>query len=181
MTGKNNTIIYAILGLLLAATLIGLGVDRWGWFATPGQPETDQTANTNVPAQPEELSIKLFYYNPQFDQTEGCDTNAVLPVQRQIPISQTPIQDAIKLLIQGQLQESEQQAGFTTEFPNPNFELVGADLKDGLLTLEFTEVPGFTSGGSCRIRLITDQITKTALQFPNVREVKFLPEEIFQP
>jgi spore germination protein GerM len=93
----------------------------------------------------------------------------------------TPIKDAISLLIKGELTEEERAQGFTTEFPNEDFKLLDVNLKDGVLYLEFTEVPGFTTGGSCRISLLTNQIIKTAKQFLGVNEVVLLPESIFQP
>jgi spore germination protein GerM len=184
MAQKDNTLIIAGITLIIGAALIGLGVFRWGWFAQEPVPPANQ--NQSPPANQNQntatqKTVQLYYYNSKFDKTQGCDTNAVLPVARQIPVSQTPIQDTIRLLIKGELQTSEKSAGFTTEFPNPGFKLVGANLKSGQLTLEFTEVPGFTSGGSCRISLLASQITKTALQFPEVKTVKFLPEELFQP
>jgi hypothetical protein len=50
-----------------------------------------------------------------------------------------------------------------------------------VLTLKFTEVPGFTDGGSARMLILSSTIEKTALQFPGVKEVVFLPETLFQP
>ena len=69
-----------------------------------------------------------------------------------------------------------------TEFPNKDFTLLSSDLSsDGILTLQFSEVPGFTDGGSARILLLSNLIKKTALQFPGVKEVVFAPETLFQP
>ncbi len=48
-------------------------------------------------------TIKLYYYNPELDKDESgnisCSRQGLVPVERKIPISQTPIQDAIKLLL----------------------------------------------------------------------------------
>lgn len=130
-------------------------------------------------------TVSVFYYNEARDrQANGqlaCSTNSVLPVSRVIPRTITPIQDAINELIQGRVTSLERQRGFRTEFPNANFRLLGANLASGVLTLEFTEVPGFTSGGACRVSLLRSQIEKTARQFPEVREVRFLPATLFQP
>lgn len=131
------------------------------------------------------MKIKLYYYNVIKDKEIAdyipCSSDAVLPVEREIPTTRTPIQDTIKLLIEGKLTEQEKAAGFLTQFPHPEFRLLGADLKDGVLTLQFTEVPGFTVGGSCRVGLLSTQIGKTAKQFPEVKEVRFEPESLFQP
>lgn len=131
-------------------------------------------------------NISLFYYNEAKDKQIGngnpaCSREAILPVPRTIPLTNTPIQDAIRELIKGDITPAEAAQGFETEFPNSRFKLLGANLRGGVLTLEFTEVPGFTGGGSCRITILANQIIKTAMQFPEVKEVKFKPEELFQP
>lgn len=123
-------------------------------------------------------SIKLYYYNEKNDKSDNagnpsCEQSYVLPVERQLPVTETPIQDTIKLLLKGEITSLEKAAGFTTEFPNSQFLLKGADLKNGVLTLDFTEVPGFTDGGSCRINILQAQVEKTAKQFPEVKQVKY--------
>jgi spore germination protein GerM len=193
---SNRNLAY-ILGAVLIVLAIVIG------FSLSGSEEaannqtsnnsTNSAANTSTTPEPDNeqaptnqanqlRTISLFYYNTNQDKTNGCDANAVLPVERRIEITRTPIQDAINLLIKGDLQAAEEAAGFTTEFPNKDFRLLGANLdRGGVLTLEFTEVSGFTSGGSCRVTLLANQIIKTAKQFPGVNEVKFKPEELFQP
>ena len=126
-------------------------------------------------------NVQLFYYNKTNDPTTTCDPAAVLPISRNIPSTQTPIHDTIKLLLQGQLTNAEVAQGFDTEFPLSGVELRGADVKDGVLTLEFTDPQRRTSGGSCRAGLLWSQIEKTARQFEGVREVRFFPEDLFQP
>lgn len=125
--------------------------------------------------------VKLFYYNKNYDPKFDCLSDAVLSVEREIPQTKTPIQDTIKLLIEGKLTEKETAEGFSTEFPHPEFKLFGANLKDGVLTLDFPEVPSFTTGGSCRIGLLRAQVEKTARQFSKVRAVRYTKEGIFQP
>ena len=126
--------------------------------------------------------IKLYYYNLVEDKkiADYIPCEAVLPVDRETPITPTPIQDAINLLLEGELTAQEKNQGFSTEFPHQGFRLIGANLKDGILTLEFPSIPSFTTGGSCRVGLLIDQIEKTAKQFLEVKEVKFKPE-VFQP
>jgi spore germination protein GerM len=129
------------------------------------------------------LKLHLYYYNRFIDQgiADYIPCMAVLPVEREIPLTDTPIDDAIDLLIKGQLTGTERAHGFDTEFPHADFKLLSSDLVEGVLTLTFTEVPGFTMGGSCRTGLLAKQISLTAKQFPEVNEVKFLPESLFQP
>ena len=129
------------------------------------------------------MGIKLHYYNKTKAQELGdaCSPDAVLPVERELPATNTPIQDTIRLLIEGKLTEQERDAGFYTEFPLAQFELLSANLRDGVLTLKFADPASKTVGGSCRVRLLWAQIQKTAKQFPEVKEVRFEPEELFQP
>jgi hypothetical protein len=54
-------------------------------------------------------------------------------------------------------------------------------LKNGVLTLEFEDAQNKAVGGACRVGVLWFQIEATAKQFPEVKEVRFLPKEIFQP
>ena len=151
--------------------------------------------NCDFAACPETKTIKLYYYNYEIDKDEfgntACSRNGLMPVERKIPITQTPIQDAIKLLLLGKLTEEERAQGIDTEYPLEGLSLKGASLsakggsasggKDSVLTLEFDDSKNRTVGGSCRVGILWFQIEATAKQFPEVQQVRFLPEEIFQP
>jgi spore germination protein GerM len=128
--------------------------------------------------------ILLYYFNARMLLQEFPfePEKAVFPVYREIPQSTTLIRDTIELLIRGEITKQEEELGFITEFPHPGFRLVGLDLKNGgTLVLEFTEIFGFTTGGSFRILVMREQIEKTALQFAAVKSVEFYPESLFQP
>ena len=130
-------------------------------------------------------TVKLYYYNPEQDKDESgniqCSRDGLVAVEREIPVTKTPIQETIKLLIAGQLTDTEKSQGITTEYPLEGFSLKGASLKDGVLTLEFEDPNYKTGGGSCRVGILWFQIEATAKQFSEVQEVRFLPEELFQP
>lgn len=130
-------------------------------------------------------TVKLYYYNPQLDKYDSgnilCSRQGLVAVERQIPATITPIQDAIKLLITGQLTNAEKAQGITTEYPLEGFSLKGASLNNGVLTLEFQDPNNKSGGGSCRVGILWFQIEATAKQFPEVQSVRFLPEELFQP
>ena len=143
-----------------------------------------------VPIQFEEVQrqkVSLYYYNSKKDVDESgnvkCSRDGLVAIKREIPISKTPIQDTINLLLKGKenLIEDEKKASITTEFPLEGLKLTGANLKDGVLTLSFDDPFFKTSGGSCRVGILWFQIEATAKQFPEVKEVRFLPEELFQP
>ena len=126
--------------------------------------------------------ITLFYYNQKSDPTTQCLESAILPVEREIPVTDTPVRDSINLLLQGKITTAEKSSGFTTEFPLEGFTLKSAVLRSGgVLTLEFNDSLNKTVGGSCRVSLLRWQVEKTAKQFPTVKTVKMIPESIFQP
>ena len=129
--------------------------------------------------------IKLFFYNESKDLDASgnimCSDKGLESVERQIPLSITPVQDAIKLLLQGELTFMEQGRGIETEFPLSGFELVSASLTNGSLTLTFADPQNRTSGGSCRVNILRAQVEATAKQFDEVKEVRLAPAELFQP
>jgi hypothetical protein len=131
------------------------------------------------------ITVKLFYYNQELDKDESgntaCSKNGLVPVVRKIPITKTPIQDTIKLLLLGGLTDKERTQGISTEYPLEGLLLKGALLKDEVLILEFDDPNNKTVGGSCRVGILWFQIEATAKQFPEVQKVRFLPEELFQP
>jgi len=136
-------------------------------------------------ACPETKAIKLYYYNSNLDKDKSgnilCSKNGLVAVERSIPITKTPIQDVINLLMLGNLTNEEKAKGITTEYPLSGLSLKGVALKDGLLKLEFSDPNNKTTGGSCRVSLLWLQIEETVKQFPEVQKVIFLPQEIFQP
>lgn len=136
-------------------------------------------------SQQETRSVSLYYYDPEQDKdAEGnvlCSDKGLVAVDRDMPVSQTPIQDAVRLLLEGNLTSQERTQGITTEYPLPGLELKGANLKDGHLTLEFADPQNKTGGGSCRVAILWAQIEATAKQFAEVKSVSFVPEELFQP
>jgi spore germination protein GerM len=131
-------------------------------------------------------SITLFYYNPDEDTDETgnikCSADGLVAVSRTIPISESPLQDAVRLLLTGNLTDEEIAAGITTEFPLSGLTLEGVTVdSDGVLVLQFNDPESTTVGGSCRTNILWQQIQATATQFDTVDEVRFAPEELFQP
>lgn len=126
--------------------------------------------------------VSLFYYNQIKDENKSCNVDFILPVKRCVSKSDNQIKEAIELLIKGELTEQEKKDGFVTEFPNKDFKLLGTNLSnEGVLTLKFTEVPGFTTGGICRVKILGSEIIRTAKQFTEVKKVVLEPETLFEP
>ncbi len=168
-TKKNLFRLYVIVSL---AVIIGGGYYFWQNFKV--EPKAKPLAGNKI-------QVKLYYYNHLRDTAKSLSPKMIFPVTRNIPKTKSPIQDTIRLLLKGNLTTQEKIEGFTTEFPHSGFELRSAFLKNGILTLRFSEVPGFTSGGAARMQLLSEQIVKTAKQFPKVKQVNFKPAYLFQP
>jgi len=115
------------------------------------------------------INVELYYHDSRIDpNTDFCEANNY--IEKEIPKTNSPIKDSINTLIRSDIFERDDR-----------FILKSINLKqDGTLILEFPWIGGFTTGGSCRIGILTSQIEKTALQFPEVKKVIFEPE-VFQP
>jgi len=130
-------------------------------------------------------TIQLYYYDSSRDQDENgnimCSEAGLVPVERSIPMTQTPVQDAVQLLLRGGIKSQERSQGITTEYPLEGLEIMGASRENEVLTLHFNDPDGTTVGGSCRTNILWLQIRETARQFDGVDEVQFQPETLFQP
>jgi len=128
---------------------------------------------------------RVFHYLPNKDMAAKLNNEAqpraLLPVEREIAFSENLIFDTIKSLIENELSEEEKQAGFWTSFPGESFQLLRAELQGDTLTLYFDDPLYFTSGGSNRVGFMWLQIQMTALQFPEVQNVRYEPKTLFQP
>jgi len=130
-------------------------------------------------------NIRLFYYAQEQDTDEEgniqCSKQGLAAVERQVAVTQTPVQDAVRLLLRGALTAEEKAQGISTEYPLAGFSLQGVILSNGALTLEFEDAQNKTVGGSCRVGILWFQIDETVKQFDQVQTVRFIPEELFQP
>jgi len=154
-----------------------------------GLPENQKVFEIPVQFEKNPLrKVLLYYYNSEKDKDENgnikCSRDGLVPIEREIPISQTPIKETIELLLKGKqnLTQEEVSRGITTEYPLDGFQLKSVNLKkDGTLILEFEDSLNKTVGGACRVGILWFQIEATAKQFPEVKKVQFSPEELFQP
>ena len=163
--------------LLIVVVIIIIAIA--GWFIFRNFQDTSEPTATPM------RTVKLFYYNPENDKDSTgnlqCTEQGLSPIEREIPITQTPIQDTIRLLLKGEINAKEHISGITTEFPLEGFVLMAASLRDEVLTLAFYDPSNRTSGGSCRVNILRAQVKATAKQFPGIKEVRFSPESLFQP
>lgn len=158
--------------------------------AVPNGPTFTRIIDTNMtnstPDPVTERTVLLYYYNETNDTDETgnvkCSADGLVAVERTIGISESPMQDAVRLLLTSDLTEAEIAAGITTEFPLSGLTLEGVTVADdGVLVLQFNDPELATSGGSCRTNILWQQIQATATQFETINEVSFEPEELFQP
>ena len=182
MNLMNKTELVIFLAIFLVGVVAGIY-----FFATEtvDSPPINDGVVDIVPLDNSEHVVNLYYYNPELDEDEEgnilCSGQGLVPVERVVKSDDNIVEKTIRLLIYGNLNEREIEDGITTEFPLSGFELISADSDNGMLTLVFEDPEFATSGGSCRVGILWAQIEKTALQFPGVEEVRFLPEELFQP
>ena len=139
-----------------------------------------------IPVSNWKTTVKLYYFNQEEDKKlsveQQLNVNSILPIERTISKSDNLIEDVIALLLEWKLTNEEIEKWFHTSFPNEKFYLKNFNLdSDWTLTLEFSQVAWFTSWGSAQQLLLKASIEKTVRQFSEVKQVKFLPDTLFQP
>lgn len=177
------SIMKRIIFAVAAALILGIGTYL---FFVSGQ-DSAEPVQEQVTAEktPGVRTVSLFYYDPSRDQDSTgnilCTNKGLVPVSREIA-SKTPIQATLELLLSGDLTAEERASGITTEYPLPGVSISSIALtEEGVLRIALTDPEHRTGGGSCRVAVLWSQIRATALQFPEVKEVTFQPEELFQP
>lgn len=179
--------------VISVVVLIAFGLVAAAWYLRPYEqsptvtPEftVEETVSTSSTTTPGTRTVSLYYYNRALDTDATgnvlCSSDALVPVSRQIQ-SRTPIQETLTLLLQGELTVAERAQGISTEFPLSGFTLNSVALSsDGLLRIAIADPEHKGTGGSCRTAILAGQIRATALQFPEVKEVEFVPDTLFQP
>ncbi len=149
-------------------------------------PENDDELRMPVRFSAAERSVSLFYYDSRLDKDMNgnilCSAKGLVNVTRTIPVTQTPLQDTLRLMLTGNLTTAEKSAGITTEFPLSGVSLVSATLPaNGALSISLADPLNKTSGGACRAQVLRAQVEVTAKQFSSVKSVTFSPSTVFQP
>lgn len=134
-----------------------------------GLPENEKSTEIKVKFSPPPVNTVYLY---QFDLEEDkriCDCTAcqvTLPIPVTLGNTASPIKDTLNLLA-GRM--------------HPDFYVKSLNLKNGVLSVEFPHISGFTTGGSCAQMVNMLEVKKTALQFSEVKQVQILPRSMFQP
>ncbi len=129
--------------------------------------------------------VNVFAYHAGVDLLlhghTACSPDAVLPLARWVPFDAPPLEASVRLLLDHPLPPWEAEVGYSSEFPLPGVSLEAVYVEDGVVTVVLADPEHRTSGGACRTGILRAQIEKTALQFPEVEEVRILPPEALQP
>lgn len=159
---------------------------------TGDDPVIDPTTTPDDPLEPTSnpsgtIKVKLYYKNYTNDP-ESINCAADTFVYRTIPKSTTPLTDTVRLLLENKLTEQEKAFGLISPFEDANysdrlenFELESVDINNGIANLTFSDPDYFSSGGSCRVGLLTSMIDLTVKQFGSVDKVTYSPYDVFQP
>lgn len=129
-------------------------------------------------------TVSLYFYDEEADTDETgnilCSSDAVLATER--TIEDYSIERHFEALLSGPTAE-EEAAGFSSEFPldGLSLESISGPDSEGVLTVTLSDTENATTGGSCRVGILSAQLTKTGLSIPGVESVVILPEEILQP
>lgn len=139
-----------------------------------------------ISTSPEETTkVRLYYYNELLDKSlhsgeVSGDSEAILPVEREIPVSHAPINDSIRLLLKGELTNMERELGFKTDYPNESLKFLGAKWDGSTLILNFEDNGFLKNSESSKASILKSEIIKTALQFEKVKNVILQPESLFR-
>lgn len=139
------------------------------------------------PPESKERTVKFFYYDSRLDQDESgnilCSPKGLVAWGYNIPFTTTPIKDTIEAFLITPLPEKALLAGLSSEFPLPgvSLESLNLDKDSGILTIKLSDKNNNTQGGACRVAILRAQLEAVAKQFPEVKEVRFEPETLFQP
>ena len=144
------------------------------------------------PSTAREQTVLLYYYDEDRDRaTSGnimCSHDGLVPVTRTIDVEDKArdevIAETVRLLLQGRISMAEEDQGFVANFPIDGVVLNGVLFEGNeseSLRLNFSDLFGKSSGGSCRVGILRAQITATAMQFDGIDAVIIEPEDIFQP
>ncbi len=152
-----------------------------------GLPENERSFKVPVrfDVNKNQRSVSLYYYNSSLDKdiigNILCSAKGLVSVQRSIPITQTPLQDTLRLFLKGELTLSEKNSGISSEYPLSGVELKSAFISNaGVLTIDLADPNKKTSGGSCRAKVLQAQLEATAKQFTNVKSIVYT-KPVFQP
>lgn len=148
------------------------------------QSSQDQETETSQEQDTNETTINLYYFNERVDnnlpENTRLNTSSVQPIQRTIASTdfEEQLEEAIRLLIQGELTENEIEDGFVAGFDGISLESVEFN-EYGIAIINLVQ-EDTSINGSARVILLRDAIAKTAEQFDEVRSTLIMPEDVLK-
>lgn len=120
----------------------------------------------------------LYYHNLDKDKEQydwiSCNKEFILPVKRNVAISNTPIKDVFTLLFEAKLTENDLENGFIAGvFETYDFTIKSVILNNGLLKIDFYKNQNLESLSSCERSIFISSLQKTALQFTEIEKIQF--------
>ncbi len=112
-------------------------------------------------------AVFAYFGNNNLDPEISC--NKTFAVARLVPKTQSVLKAAIEELLKGPTL-AEEELGFGTSI-NPGVTINSVKITGDTATVDFSPKLDENMGGSCRVAAIRSQITNTAKQFPNVKNV----------
>lgn len=134
-----------------------------------GEKETTIRKEVSVKTEPKTSSMKLKLY---FMTINSDGSVSRKEITREMKKSDSPLMDAINALIKGPV-ASEENSGCRS-LVSENTKLIGASVKNGTATLNFSGDFEFNQYGIEGLRGQLQQIVFTATAFPTVENVQFL-------
>lgn len=136
------------------------------------------------PGIAEQRVINLYYYRTSNDigddGNQKCSTDGLVALTRTIPLTMSPLQDTLNLLINFRPHGYETEEGITSEFPLTGFSLLSATQKNGDFVVTFTQPSSSVNLTSCQKQILKYQIMATAKQFETVKTLELLPTNLFK-
>lgn len=184
-------ILFVLIGIIIPVyffdsgdkklSLPNLSLPHLNLFSDTTPPKPEPSARVTTASRDVHSVVRLYYYNANKDRNNTNSDDAIAAVERPLPATKTPIKYTLDLLLSGKLTRQEKDTGFSTEFPHKGFLIRELKLENKILTIYIADPDNFSCGGSYRVEILKNQITRTAMQFPQVKKVIILPDTLFQP
>ena len=169
-------ILLVILVVAIGAVLVLLRGSEDDWICQNGQWVKHGNPSKPMPTtlcegqeEGRESVTELFVYfsNNNLDPEISC--NKTFAVARLVPRTQSVLKAAIEELLKGPA-PAEAKLGFGTLI-NPGVTINSVNISGNTATIDFSPKLDENMGGSCRVAAIRSQITNTAKQFANIKNV----------
>lgn len=176
MQNKKELALKVAVLIIMVAAGVGTGILIREFIAKNSTPQaTDENMNVR--------SVK-FYLADTSNDSNGSECFADGSVRREMtnPDVDTVIEELISLVLTTEETGKGLKNGFDDEVKSTeNLTIKEIISNDDRVVVNFDDPDNFTSGGSCRVELLKDQLIQTLQDFKNVPTVEIGPEELFQP